>query len=87
MWSQTHPNAWGDPKSYVGYGPTWARVSMTPFSQYKGWVAEGGVRNALIISGPAVKRPKGSINHGLMHVADFMPTLLDAAGSLLSQDL
>ena len=81
MWSQTHPNAWGDPKSYVGYGPTWAQVSMTPFSQYKGWVAEGGVRNALIISGPAVKRPKGSINHGLMHVADFMPTLLDAAGS------
>lgn len=81
MWSQNHPNAWGDPKSYVGYGPMWAQVSMTPFSQYKGWVAEGGVRNALIVSGPAVKRPKGSINHGLMHVADFMPTLLDAAGS------
>jgi len=81
MWSQNHPNAWGDPKSYVGYGPMWAQVSMTPFSQYKGWVAEGGVRNALIVSGPAVKRPKGSINHGLMHVADFMPTLLDVAGS------
>jgi len=80
-WSQTHPNAWGDPGSYVGYGPMWAQVSMTPFSQYKGWVAEGGVRNALIVSGPAVKRPKGSINHGVMHVADFMPTLLDVAGS------
>lgn len=80
-WSQTHPNAWGDPGSYVGYGPMWAQVSMTPFSQYKGWVAEGGIRNALIVSGPAVKRPKGSINHGVMHVADFMPTLLDVAGS------
>ena len=32
---------------------------MTPFSQYKGWLAEGGIRNALIVSGPAVKRPKG----------------------------
>jgi len=80
-WSQTHPNAWGDPGSYVGYGPMWAQVSMTPFSQYKAWMAEGGIRNALIVSGPAVKRPKGSINHGLMHVADIMPTLLEIAGT------
>jgi arylsulfatase A-like enzyme len=80
-WSQTHPNAWGDPGSYVAYGPMWAQVSMTPFSQYKGWLAEGGIRNALIVSGPTVKRPKGSINHGLMHVADLMPTLLEIAGT------
>jgi arylsulfatase A-like enzyme len=80
-WSQTNPNAWGDPGSYVAYGPMWAQVSMTPFGQYKGWLAEGGIRNALIVSGPAVKRPKGSINHGLMHVADLMPTLLEAAGA------
>jgi arylsulfatase A-like enzyme len=80
-WSQTHPNAWGDPGSYVGYGPMWAQVSMTPFSQYKGWLAEGGIRNALIVTGPAVKRAKGSINHGLMHVGDLMPTLLEIAGA------
>jgi arylsulfatase A-like enzyme len=80
-WSQTHPNAWGDPGSYVGYGPMWAQVSMTPFSQYKGWLAEGGIRNALIVSGPVVKRPQGSLNHGVLHVADVMPTLLDVAGA------
>ena len=80
-WSQTHPNAWGDPGSYVGYGPMWAQASMTPFSQYKGWLAEGGIRNALIVSGPGVKRAKGSINRGLMHVADIMPTLLEVAGA------
>jgi arylsulfatase len=80
-WSQTHPNAWGDPGSYVGYGPMWAQVSMTPFSQFKGWMAEGGIRNALILSGPVVKRPAGSINHGVMHVVDFMPTLLEVAGT------
>ena len=80
-WSQTHPNAWGDPGSWVGYGPMWAQVSMTPFSQFKGWLAEGGIRNALIVSGPDVKRPAGSINHGLMHVADLMPTLLEVAGT------
>jgi arylsulfatase len=79
-WSQTHPKAWGDPESWVGYGPMWAQVSMTPFSQFKGWLAEGGIRNALVVSGPAIKRPKGSINHGVMHVADIMPTLLEIAG-------
>jgi arylsulfatase len=80
-WSQTSPNAWGDPGSYVGYGPMWAQVSMTPFSQYKGWVGEGGIRSALVVSGPAVKRPKGSVNRGLMHVADLMPTLLEIGGA------
>jgi arylsulfatase len=80
-WSQTNPNAWGDPGSYVAYGPMWAQVSMTPFSQYKGWLGEGGIRNALIVSGPPVKRPKGSVNGGLMHVADLMPTLLEIAGA------
>jgi len=80
-WSQTHPNAWGDPESWIAYGPMWAQVSMTPFSQYKAWLAEGGIHNALIVSGPAVKRTKGSINHGSMNVADLMPTLLQIAGT------
>lgn len=80
-WSQTHPNSWGDPGSYVAYGPMWAQVSMTPFSQYKGWVAEGGVHNALIVKGPVVQRQHGSINNGIMHVADLMPTLLEVAGA------
>jgi len=80
-WSQNHPNAWGDPHSYVGYGPMWAQVSMTPFSQYKGYMAEGGIRNALIVSGPIVKLAKGSINRGVLHVADIMPTLLEVAGA------
>jgi len=86
-WSQTHPNAWGDPGSYVAYGPMWAQVSATPFSQYKGWLGEGGIRNALIVSGPAVKRPKGSINRGLMHVADLMPTFLEVAGATYPKTL
>jgi arylsulfatase len=81
-WSQTHFNAWGDPQSYIGYGPMWAQVSMTPFSQYKGNLAEGGIRNALIVSGPIVKQPKGSINNkSVLHVADIMPTLLEVAGA------
>ena len=78
-WSQTHPKAWGDPGSFVGYGPMWAQVSMTPFSQYKGWLAEGGIRNALVVSGPGIERSAGSIHDAVMHVADIMPTLLEVA--------
>ena len=84
-WSQTHPNAWGDPGSYVSYGPMWAQASMTPFSQYKGRLGEGGVRNALIVSGPAISRAKGSINHGILSVADIMPTLLEISGASYPQ--
>ncbi|WP_281299034.1 sulfatase-like hydrolase/transferase [Flavobacterium limnophilum] len=80
-WSNNNVNAWGEPGSYVGYGPGWAQASMTPFSQYKGWLGEGGVRNALIVSGPVNKRAKGSINNGLMSIADIMPTLLDITGT------
>ncbi len=80
-WSQTDPKAWGDPGSYVGYGPGWAQVSMTPFGQYKAWMGEGGIRNALVVSGPVNKLPKGGINHGLMFIADIMPTLLEVAGA------
>ena len=79
-WAKTHPNAWGEPGSFVGYGPMWAQVSMTPFSQHKGWLAEGGIRNALIVSGPVVGVSRGSIHHAVMHVADIMPTLLEVAG-------
>jgi len=80
-WSNNNVNAWGEPGSYVGYGPGWAQASMTPFGQYKGWLGEGGVRNALIVSGPINKRAKGSINNGLMSIADIMPTLLDITGT------
>jgi arylsulfatase len=81
QWSQTHPNAWGDPHTYVGYGPMWAQVSMTPFSHYKALMGEGGIRNGLIVSGPIVKQAPGTISHGVMHVADIMPTLLEVAGA------
>jgi arylsulfatase len=80
-WAQTHLNAWGDPGSYVAYGPMWAQASMTPFSQFKGWLGEGGIRNVLVVSGPVVSRPKGSINGGVMHVADIMRTVLEIAGA------
>jgi arylsulfatase len=86
-WSQTDMKAWGDPETYVAYGPMWAQASMTPFSQYKGWMAEGGIRNAMIVSGPVVNRPKGSIDSSLTSIADIMPTLLEVAGASYPKEM
>jgi arylsulfatase len=79
-WSQTHLNAWGRPHSNVTYGAGWAQVSMTPFRQHKGWLAEGGIHCPLVVSGAGVQRAAGSIEGALLHVMDIAPTLLEIAG-------
>jgi arylsulfatase len=78
-WGRSSPDEWGQPGSFVTYGPMWAQLSMTPFSQLKGSMAEGGIRSPLIIHGKSVRREPGSINGSLMHVTDITPTLLDVA--------
>jgi arylsulfatase len=42
----------GEKGSYSEYGPGWAATSMTPFSNFKGSAAEGGVRAPFIIRYP-----------------------------------
>ena len=70
---------WGRAGSGVDYGPAWAQVGMVPFRQFKGVLAEGGIRAPLIVAGPGVKH-KGKINHSLLHVMDIVPTVLELAG-------
>jgi arylsulfatase A-like enzyme len=73
-------NALGRKGTYAEYGAAWAQVSMTPFRIYKGWLAEGGIRSPLIVSGPGVQGA-GEINkEAVLHVMDIVPTVLDLAG-------
>jgi len=73
-------NSIGRKGTYTEYGAAWAQVSMAPFRIYKGWLAEGGIRSPLIISGPGVKGV-GEINkEAVMHVMDIAPTILELAG-------
>jgi len=73
-------NSLGRKGTYAEYGPAWAQVSMVPFRIYKGWVAEGGIRSPLIVSGPGVQGA-GEINkEAVLHVMDIAPTILDLAG-------
>jgi arylsulfatase A-like enzyme len=75
---------WGRQGSLVDYGASWAQVGMVPFRQFKGVLAEGGIRMPLIVSGPGVK-PKGKVNNSLLHVMDIMPTLLELTGEKYPQ--
>jgi arylsulfatase len=68
----------GEKGSYSEYGPGWASVSMTPFSNYKGSAAEGGVRAPFIIRYPAAV-PQGAHVDQFAFVLDVVPTLLDLA--------
>jgi len=73
-------NSIGRKGTYTEYGPAWAQVGMTPFRLYKGWLAEGGIRSPLIVSGPGIKGG-GTLNkEAVLHVMDIAPTLLEMAG-------
>ena len=68
----------GLPGSLTAIGPEWASVSASPFNLYKFYSSEGGLRVPLVIAGPGVE--SSGIQDAPVHVADLMPTLLDAAG-------
>ncbi|GGB56212.1 arylsulfatase [Roseibium aquae] len=74
----TSPENLGLPGSLTAIGPEWASVSASPFNLYKFYSSEGGLRVPLVIAGPGVNAT--GVQHAPVHVADLMPTLLDAAG-------
>ena len=76
---ETDLERWGEPGSFIEYGPAWAQVGMVPFRLFKGTQAEGGIRSPLIVSGPGVVGA-GRKTRAALHVMDVMPTFLEVAG-------
>ena len=74
----TSPSNMGLPGSLTAIGPEWASVEAAPFNLYKFYSSEGGLRVPLVIAGPGVTAT--GVQNAPVHVADLMPTLLDAAG-------
>ncbi len=66
----------GKKGSYVTLGPQWAQVSSTPFPYFKGLLANGGIRVPAIARYPKLI-PAGVIKSDLIHVQDFVPTILN----------
>jgi arylsulfatase len=71
---------WGRRGSRIAQGTGWAQVSSTPFRLFKAFIAEGGIRSPLIISGPGVAGA-GKIIPAVTHVMDIAPTFLKIAGT------
>jgi arylsulfatase len=68
----------GEKGSYSEYGPGWASTSMTPFSNFKGSAAEGGVRAPFVIRYPGHVL-EGGRSAAFAYVLDVVPTLLSYA--------
>ncbi len=69
----------GEKGSYSEYGPGWASTSMTPFSNFNGSAAEGGVRAPFVIRYPG-HVVEGGRSAAFAYVLDVVPTLLQFAG-------
>lgn len=69
----------GGPGAYAIMGPGWASAAASPLSGYKFVGGEGGTRVPLIVAGAPGTRA-GGLHHGLAHVTDIVPTLLELAG-------
>lgn len=81
MWAEGYSqdiDTLGGKGSYGVIGPSWASAAASPLSMYKFYAGEGGIRVPLIIAGGAGVQ-QGLIHHGMTHVTDIVPTLLDLA--------
>ena len=66
-------------KGYFGaIGPEFALALASPFSFFKYYTGEGGVRTPLIISGKNI--PKGKQTNSFCFITDLVPTLLEIVG-------
>lgn len=70
----------GDEYSFPHYPMGWANAGNTPFSWYKTWVHDGGIKDPLIIRYPKAISDKGGIRRQFNHVSDITPTILDILG-------
>jgi arylsulfatase A-like enzyme len=71
----------GTGATFLSIGPGWSSTCNTPFRRHKTWVHEGGISTPLIVHWPKGIAARGELRHATGHVVDFVPTILDVAGS------
>ncbi|KHK89809.1 arylsulfatase [Novosphingobium malaysiense] len=77
----------GGPSAGSNYGSAWAQAMASPFPYYKQIASHlGGTRNGMVISWPDGIAARG-IRTQYSHVIDVYPTLLDAAGIVVPQEV
>jgi arylsulfatase A-like enzyme len=73
--------AMGGPDSLFSYGSAWANLCNTPLWLYKHYAHEGGVRTPMIAHWPERIPDPGAWRDYLVHLMDFMPTVVELAGA------
>ncbi|TVS14785.1 MAG: DUF1080 domain-containing protein [Planctomycetaceae bacterium] len=71
----------GSAPTYLCLGPGWSSASNTPLRRHKTWVHEGGPATPLVVHWPAGIAARGELRHDPTHMIDFVPTVLELAGS------
>ncbi len=82
-WSKFHGyhkdrNRLGDKGYFGAIGPEFAHALASPFTFYKYYTGEGGVRTPLILSGKTI--PRGQKSNEFCFITDIVPTILELAG-------
>ncbi|GET28033.1 arylsulfatase [Prolixibacter sp. SD074] len=78
-YNSDHP---GTETTWDYIGRAWASASNTPFRYWKKESYEGGSATPFIIHWPArLSGLAGTLNRGVAHVIDILPTCLDVAGA------
>nr|WP_277621765.1 sulfatase-like hydrolase/transferase [Kineobactrum sediminis] len=69
----------GERSSYGFIGPEWASAAASPFSLFKFYTTEGGIRVPLVISGPGI--PENARFEQRTMLTDITPTILELTGT------
>ncbi|MHC2797442.1 arylsulfatase A-like enzyme [Mesorhizobium jarvisii] len=78
----------GGPETFNHYPVGWAHAMNTPFQWTKQVASHfGGVRNGMVISWPKRIKHKGEVRTQFTHLIDVMPTILEAAGIQLPDEI
>lgn len=76
----------GHPEGFRTLSAAWANACNTPFRFFKQYGHEGGARTHCLVSWPSRVQP-GTISHSPLHMVDFFPTILEAAGVTYPEEI
>jgi arylsulfatase A-like enzyme len=71
---------WGGFSTYNHYSWAWAWAGNTPHKLWKRYTWLGGTRTPLIVHWPGRIADPGTVRQQFTHVVDLMPTILEAVG-------
>ena len=83
----SHLEDWGRENTYPHYHAGWAMAGNTPFRYFKQSEHRGGQQDHLVVHWPDGIEAKGEIRSQYHHISDIAPTIMQAAGIAVPDDI